>query len=933
MIGTVGKFNHIRRSDLLKIMRRTTLLVMLSTPITAFPASEFDGSIEIESQASYSRLKIAIDESFKPVLQEQKGGFEIVIPAATLMDIGVPFGSEEGFNQYLSQQQDDRITHLAVREKEGKLIITGRYHFPTGAQTLANPVMEHFDFRRNEQGKFIADFFYRKGPTLAEANRAKKEKDEKQQRLSREALLKKEAERKASREKRMIDSRNALLFCDQPVDKENTVFMKFKANHRILKFVDYFPEKVPDFRFEYFEPKGDSEEEEMVKLALKLSRENKHALSIKTVEFLEKQYPKSKYIAEMRFLKANSYYHLEMDDKGRELIQDLARTARGSEVGLQSVAFLAVQSFKNKEWLAALDAFMGLKREMPNHPLIWLFRYGIAECLYQIRQTDQAKDEYAWVAKNAPKEEVRAEAAFKSGDLLFERGQYAQAIVAYLTAIQKNESKLPHYPEVLANLAESYFQLEEFKKASDTYQKFLAYGKGRPDAWQASLRIAETQSFHEKVNPQVEKAFTETINSYPISPGAVIARLRLIPCGTHGGFDLGASNRFFNSPEVQNFTGDGMIYVEPFKELLGLTEVRALLSFEQDEQAVKKGIEHLRENPSVPVRRLIETAMIGGIKRILDKQLSSGQEMEAIVTYEKYGDFLPLPSHDPMADDLRMKLAKVASEHKLTTLALKIVEPYRQISEQSEKEVIAAIEKNLVLAGADEQEERNLIEARTLWNNPTFTVEDEAKSADLLKRLEFIRDQSQFVFERDLIRALFYVEKKDFKKASGLAQAFTSRMTKLSPRARVQVWAWAADVAVKAEDLVFATKAYDEARKGLIHLSEKSQGELTLRHLGTIPSLQYLYTSQGECLEKRQKWKEAVALYSEAIENKVGGNHILYAHARATLKEGGLDSKKIASHSLEKIQQSQDDDVWKQLAVDQLKEIAKEGKVDEKRSQ
>ncbi len=941
MTSTVGKINHIRRSDLTALvaasLKRAIFIAMLSSPLypinAAFSASEFDGSIEIESQSSFSRLKISIDESFKPTLQAQKGGFEITIPAATLMDIGVPFGAEDGFNQYLSTVKDERITNLSVKEKDGKLVITGRYHFPSGQKALASPVMEHFDFRRNEQGKFIADFFYKKGSTLAEASRKTREETEMKQKLSRESLLKKEAERRASREKKLIDSKNALLFCDQPVDRENTVIMKFKANHTILNFSDYFPETIPDFRFEYFEPKGDSEEQEMVRLALKLSRENKHALSIKTVEFLEKQYPKSKFMNEMRFLKANSYYHLEMNDKGRSLIQELARSARGSEVGLQSVAFLAVQGFKNHEWLAALDAFMGLKREMPNHPLIWLFRYGIAECLYQIRQTDQAKEEFDWVAKNAPKDEVRAEAAFKAGDLNFERGQYAQAILIYSSAIKKFEAALPRYPDVLLNLAESYFQVDELSRSTETWQKFLAYGKGRPNAWQASLRLAEVQGVREKIGPKLEQAFTETINSYPMSPGAVIARLRLIPCGNHGGFDLGGANRFFASPEARNFTGDGMVYVEPFKELLGLTEVRALISFQQDEQAVKKGIEHLRENPSVPVRRLIETAMIGGIKRILEKQLNSGQEMEAIGTYEKYGDFLPLASHDPMADDLRMKLAKVASERKLTSLALKLVEPYRQISEQSEKEVVAAFEKHLILEGVDEQEDRNLIEARTLWNDPSFNVENAEKGADLLKRLEFIRDVSKYAFERDLIRGLFYVDKKDFKKANSLAQAFTSRMTKLKPQERIQVWAWAGDVAMKAEDLDFAGKAYGEARRGLQHLSEKNQGELTLRHLGTIPSAQYLYESEGETLERRQKWKEAVALYSEAIENKVGGNHILYAHARAVLKEGGLESRKTASRSLEKIQQSQDDDVWKQLAVDQLKEIAKEGKVDEKRSQ
>lgn len=937
MTSTVDRLNIIRRSGVFTILQITAVIwlggVLRSSQALSASSSAFEGSIEIETQSSFSRLKISIDESFKPSLEETKSGFEIVIPSATLMDIGVPFGGDVEFNRYLSKIKDQRITDLSIQEKESKIVISGKYRFPTGAAALANPVMEHFDFRKNEQGKFMADFFYRKGPTIAQVNQAKRESEAKKLQAERELLVQKEQERKLLRGKRLAESKNALLFCDQPLDKNNTVFLRFLAEHPLLNFSSFFPEKVPDYRFDYREPKGNSEEDDLVRLALKLTQENKHALSIKTVDFLEKQYPKSKFLQEMKFLKANSFYRLGMEDKGKNLILEVSKAARGTEVGLQAAAFLAVQSYKNQEWLAALDSFMNLKREMPNHPLIWLFRYGMAECLYEIKQTDQARDEFEWVSKNAPKGEVRAEAAFKQGDLFFERGQYAQAIVSYSAAIKKNETMLAHYPEVLMNLAESYFQLEEWTLASQSYQRFLDAGKNRPNAWRASLRIAEAEGMNQKMSPAIEKSFTETINSYPMSPGAVVARLRLIPCGTHGGFDLGSATRFFSSPEVQNFTGDGMAYIGPFRELEGLTEVRTLISFQEDEKAIQRGIEHLRENPSVVVRHLIETAMIGGIKRILDHELSKGDEVAAISTYEKYGDFLPLPSHDPMADEIRMKLAKIASERKLTSLALKIIAPYKKINEQSEREVIAAVEKNLVLEGIDETEERNLIEARTLWNNPSFKAESQEEVDHLLSRLGFIRDESPFAFERDLIRALYYSEVKDFKKASALTQTITTRMTKVTPQARIQIWAWAAELAQKMDDLDFARKAYREARLGLSKVSEKSQGELTLRRLASMPSLQYLYESEGETLEKQQKWKESVALYSEAIENKIGGNHILYAHARALLKEGGRDSKKIASRSLEKIQQSQDDDVWKRLAEDQLKEIAKEGRVDEKRSQ
>jgi hypothetical protein len=47
-------------------------------------------------------------------------------------------------------------------------------------------------------------------------------------------------------------------------------------------------------------------------------------------DFLEKEYPKSEYRDEMQFLKANSYYRLNLEDKGRGPIQRPGRPIQPS---------------------------------------------------------------------------------------------------------------------------------------------------------------------------------------------------------------------------------------------------------------------------------------------------------------------------------------------------------------------------------------------------------------------------------------------------------------------------------------------------------------------------------------------------------------------------------------------------------------------------
>ena len=886
-------------------------------------------SLDIQHHSSFSRLNIALDESFKPIIRNHSKGFEVRIPSANLLDLGIPMGGEKEFNQQMKDLRDSRLAELTVSEKDSELVIRGKYAFPSGKEAFAKPEMELFDFYRKEDGKFVIDFWYKKGLTAIEALKQKRKFDLKKIEDKKSEILKKEDERKAQKEKRVEESKTALRFCETPLSRDNSLWVRYRAEHPVLNFNSYFPEFIPDHGFKYKEPAGKSEEDQMVRLAVKLSRENKHALVVKTVEFLKKGYPTSAFMREMEFLKASSYYRLEMHEQGKILIQELAKIENKSDVGVQANAFLAAQSFRNQEWLAANDIFLKIRKNHPDHPLTWLFRYGIAESLYQIRQYDQARPEFEWLAKNAPNLKIKNEAGYKLGDLYFNRNQFAQAINAYESVLQRGQDGLAGYPHVYMNLGESYFQLEEFVKAEGSFKKYLEIARAQPTAWKASLRVAEIRSM--KSPKESEKNYTETVNQYPMTPGAAIARLRMLPCGSHGGFDLLSAIRYVNSDEVKKIEDPAAFYSTSLSELVGLTEVRTLLSFNEDEKAIEKGLAHLRENPSMEARKLIERGIVGGVKRLLGKKLDDQDYYGAIAFYEKHGEYLPAPTFDPNCDEMRLKIARFAADKKLATLALRIIEPFRSSDEVGLKIAANEIQKNLQLESTDEMESRAIVEAKSMWNGEKFNAKDEKESEEFLSKLDSIRDQSRFAPERDLLKSLFYRLKGNDDRAFLVGRKLASGMNGFSQYTKAQSWSYIAELGAKAKDHAFSASAFHQARLLVGKLTEKDQPSFEYRHFPNAPTKARLYASEGEQLEYQEKWKEAVALYNEAIENKLGGNHVLYAHARAILKDGGRDSRLIASRSLEKIKQSQDDDVWKTLAQKALDSIAKEGKNDEKR--
>ena len=127
----------------------------------------------------------------------------------------------------------------------------------------------------------------------------------------------------------------------------------------------------------------------------------------------------------------------------------------------------------------------------------------------------------------------------------------------------------------------------QFDRAKEAFQEFLNDFSGNPNGWRAAYRIGEIEARKEgeQSRTAAHKWYYETINSAPFSAGATLARLRLLPCGDHGGFDYAAMERFF-STELQQFDPATEVQMVPFRALATLAHVRSLITFGKDSVAV-----------------------------------------------------------------------------------------------------------------------------------------------------------------------------------------------------------------------------------------------------------------------------------------------------------------------------------------------------------
>src|SRR6185437_9589411 len=186
-------------------------------------------------------------------------------------------------------------------------------------------------------------------------------------------------------------------------------------------------------------------------------------------------------------------------------------------------------------------------------------------------------------------------------------------------------------------------------------------------------------------SPQARKWYYETINRFPYSPGATLARERLMPCGDHGGFASDAAVRFFDET-ASRFDGHGEVVVTHYPDFMGLNQVRTLIAFGLEKKAVDTSIAQLKLLSSLPTANGDETSarsVIGDLlatifrKTILD-ELKHGKSFEALQFYE--GKMAALPKVKPelseVDPDFLLQLSQVASGMGLTTLGQKLADEF-----------------------------------------------------------------------------------------------------------------------------------------------------------------------------------------------------------------------------------------------------------------
>ncbi|MFL5814631.1 MAG: tetratricopeptide repeat protein [Bdellovibrionia bacterium] len=927
------------------------------------PLSE---TLQIQTFPTHSRLVFRIDDGVPVQWKETKDGFEALFKGLGFTDLGAPLGEEDAWaQQFKKSLRDPRLKSIDLREVPGGLVVMGKWKFPAGPQAPADPRMETFDYREHARkdggSEFIVDFWIKKGMSVAEAGELKKRKAHEEKLRQAQAEIKNRVSRRLASEQAKSQVNDLGRFCSEPLNEQKDIFLSFLPVSEKIDYQKELPHGAPDAEFPYYEPKGDASDAQYVRLALKLYREEKFGLVVRTLDFMDTEQPSSSYRQEMRFLRANAFLKLGMQAEAERLLNEIKVEAKGKPVALYSALYLATQllepveekEFRFKDPLAAYETFSWFFTHYPDHRLTWLFHLGAAEALSAIKQTEQAAKEYLWVAENAKTPEQRAQGALRLGNVYLERRQLPQALEAYSRALRYFKKESESYPAIHLNRGEVLYGLGEYQEARKVFEDFAKKYSGYPHGWRASFRLGEI--YGRQAGPANEdssrKWFYDTINHYPLSSGATLARLRLLPCLDHGGFSFESASRFFEG-EAKNFDASGEMSMVRYPDLRALAQVRSYITLKREDVAIDVAQREMGLTKVATMKaelgRMYEELFRKNILALLDQN----KPYEALKYFEDRSRFRAkdVPVADP---DYLLRLSLAASRLGLGKKAEVFAEEYkkagtpnRAIAQASPKGSEKSLDLRLQVS------EQRFAEARALWISGDTSKDSEAgaKNADKIRgQLDQVVAESPYSFEKEVILGLLEEKQGKLKTARG----HILKAQVLAPAAKnpeneetsLQILAWLAGVESKAGDAKTALGMYRDLEKRLSARQEEAQEDAedsdeseeaskeetksetpiakvatTAAFLGVapVPTLEQVLLSQGDLLESMKRWGETALVYNKAVEQGLGGNQALYGYARALLKAGDKASREKAKAALQKLTESKTEDFWKKLAQETL---------------
>jgi tetratricopeptide (TPR) repeat protein len=280
---------------------------------------------------------------------------------------------------------------------------------------------------------------------------------------------------------------------------------------------------------------AETQENKEARLLLTLFSNKRRAIFLKTAETFLKTYANSPYDEIIRYMMADVHFGFWRTDKSLAdfeaamgIYSHLADKYPKSPLTTRTLLLVGYAYLARGDSFSALKTFESFVRLKPDSKFTDQVKLSTAEAYLKLNRYDDALKILDEVEKTAKRPRDRQEASFRRGDVFLKKKSYDESIREYQASLKKYSDGGAKFPNVFYNIAEAQFIQAKYRDALDSYRQFLIKFPDHEHGGYAMTRMGELLGILGADEKRMNGAFMESNFRYRATPGAGIARMRLL---------------------------------------------------------------------------------------------------------------------------------------------------------------------------------------------------------------------------------------------------------------------------------------------------------------------------------------------------------------------------------------------------------------------
>lgn len=534
---------------------------------------------------------------------------------------------------------------------------------------VANDGVEFFDYLTDQPSRLILDFY------ISEANRKKQETAQKASRVLKQNEKGKTAD--SAFEKDREPASDALSVSKQGVpsllspelktglfDGADPDFERFAIKDYEIKESsilrakdnDYIPFPMLFTQNESFDqvksaapvyeirPQAGSEETKMARLLLALFERGRDSVYLKTLPWFKEKFPDSKYNDLIAYMTGDVYLRKwqqtkfpDQYERAIQAYQDAVRKYPKAPAAERTSLMLGVLAMDRGDFISALRFF----EAHPNNTEIDfatpfsrdLAKLGAGIVFMRLFKSADAIKTFDELEKSTTYPDLKADAAYRKGDVYSASKQHVKAIEEYQRAQRLYPAGRPSHPGSVFNQAEAMFWTGDYRASLNQFREFLKQYPNDGHGPYALTRVGELLDALGADSTRSMGAYLESFFRFGEDPKAIIARLRLLSTRMKG-----------MKPKESELAVKEITSLAKKSDLPNLDQFATLLvadgytSRGEYPHAIDLLTTYYQQNPTAPGLASVRKRIVSNIAEKLHGEVAAGNFIQALKTHQQYAD-------------------------------------------------------------------------------------------------------------------------------------------------------------------------------------------------------------------------------------------------------------------------------------------------------